>query len=914
MEQFSFLNAVHSEYISELYEQYQKFPDSVEPSWRAFFQGFDFGSTSYNGHSLTEQSSQQVVTEIPEKVQKEFKVINLIDGYRTRGHLFTKTNPVRERRQYTPTLDLENFGLSEKDLDETFDAGHILGIGGSTTLRKIIEHLKNMYCDSIGVEYMYIRDPEKNKWIQNWLNANLNHPQLKVEEKERILLKLNEAVAFENFLHTKFVGQKRFSLEGNETLIPALDAVINRAAEAGVEEVVLGMAHRGRLNVLANIFNKSYSQIFSEFEGKEFVEDLFSGDVKYHLGSTTEVNCSSGKKLKMNLAPNPSHLETVDAIVEGIARAKVDNDYAGDYNKILPILIHGDAAVAGQGIVYEVVQMMTLDGYKTGGTIHIVVNNQVGFTTNYLDGRSSIYCTDVAKVTLSPVLHVNADDAEAVVHALHFAADYRMRFGEDVFIDLLGYRKYGHNEGDEPRFTQPQLYSIIAKHPNPREIYKQHLVKEGVIGDEILAEKEKEFKQLLDENFDAAKEIQKNTLDPFMPDEWEGFEIANEIEMLKTVDTQYPLEKLNQIAETITTIPEGNKFIKKIQRLLDQRKQMVADNKLDWAMGELLAYGSILNDENDVRLSGEDVERGTFSHRHAVLKTEDSEEEVILLNQLAEKQGKFTAYNSLLSEYAVLGFDYGFAMAAPGTLTLWEAQFGDFANGAQIVIDQYLSAAEDKWKIQNGLVLLLPHGYEGQGAEHSSARMERFLQLCAQGNMFVANCTTPANFFHLLRRQIKAKYRKPLVVFTPKSLLRHPQVISTMDELANGEFQPLIDDAKAEASKVEKVVFCQGKFYYDLLKKKEELNAENVALVRLEQLYPLDKEKINSVLDKYSSKKQIIWAQEEPENMGAWTYILRKLRDIPFEIISPRESASPAPGSHHTFDARHNNTINKVFE
>lgn len=914
MEQFSFLNAIHSEYISELYDQYQKFPDSVEPSWRAFFQGFDFGSKSYNGHAITEGSNPQVVTEIPEKVQKEFKVINLIDGYRTRGHLFTKTNPVRERRQYAPTLDLENFGLTEKDLDETFDAGNILGIGGAITLRKIIEHLKNMYCDSIGVEYMYIRDPEKNKWIQNWLNDNLNHPQLKVEEKERILLKLNEAVAFENFLHTKFVGQKRFSLEGNETLIPALDAVINRAAEAGVEEVVLGMAHRGRLNVLANIFNKSYSQIFSEFEGKEFVEDLFSGDVKYHLGSTTEVNCHSGKKLKMNLAPNPSHLETVDAVVEGIARAKVDHDYAGDYNKILPILIHGDAAVAGQGIVYEVVQMMTLDGYKTGGTIHIVVNNQVGFTTNYLDARSSIYCTDIAKVTLSPVMHVNADDAEAVVHALHFAADYRMRFGEDVFIDLLGYRKYGHNEGDEPRFTQPQLYSLISKHPNPREIYKQHLIKEGVIGNDILAEKEKEFKQLLDENFDAAKEIQKNRLDPFMPDEWEGYEIASESEMLKKVDTKYPLDKLHQIAETITTIPEGNKFIKKIQRLLAQRKQMVEDNKLDWAMGELLAYGSILNENNDVRLSGEDVERGTFSHRHAVLKTEDAEKEVILLNHLSENQGKFTVYNSLLSEYAVLGFDYGYAMAAPGTLTLWEAQFGDFANGAQIVIDQYLSAAEDKWKIQNGLVLLLPHGYEGQGAEHSSARMERFLQLSAQGNMFIANCTTPANFFHLLRRQTQANYRKPLVVFTPKSLLRHPLVTSTMDELANGEFQPLIDDATADAAKVEKVVFCQGKFYYDLLKKKEELNAENVALIRLEQLYPLDKEMIHAVLDKYANKKQIIWAQEEPENMGAWTYILRKLREIPFEIISPRESASPAPGSHHTFDVRHNNTINKVFE
>ena len=807
-----------------------------------------------------------------------------------------------------------NFGLSEKDLDETFDAGDILGIGGSTTLRSIIDHLTNMYCDSIGVEYMYIRDPEKNKWIQNWLNANLNHPKLSVLEKERILLKLNEAVAFENFLHTKFVGQKRFSLEGNETLIPALDAVINRAGEAGVEEVVLGMAHRGRLNVLANIFNKSYTQIFSEFEGKEFVDDLFSGDVKYHLGSTTEVQSISGKKIKMNLAPNPSHLETVDAVVEGIARAKVDKDYAGDYSRVLPILIHGDAAIAGQGIVYEVIQMMTLDGYKTGGTIHIVVNNQIGFTTNYLDARSSTYCTDIAKVTLSPVMHVNADDAEAVVHALNFAADYRMRFGEDVFIDLLGYRKYGHNEGDEPRFTQPQLYSLISKHPNPREIYKQHLVKEGIIGDEILVVKEKEFKQLLDENFDAAKSIEKNKLEAFMPDEWEGYETANESGMLTPVDTSYPLDSLHQIAESITTIPDGKKFIKKIQRLLDQRKQMVADNKLDWAMGELLAYGSILKEGNDVRLSGEDVERGTFSHRHAVMKTEDSEEELILLNHIKDQQGEFMVYNSLLSEYAVLGFDYGYAMAAPDTLTLWEAQFGDFVNGAQIVIDQYISAAEDKWKIQNGLVMLLPHGYEGQGAEHSSARMERFLQLCAQGNMFMANCTTPANFFHLLRRQIKAKYRKPLVVFTPKSLLRHPLVVSSMDELANGEFQTLIDDANADASKVEKVVFCQGKFYYDLLKKKEELKAENVALVRLEQLYPLDKEKINSILEKYSNKKQIIWAQEEPENMGAWTFLLRKFREVSFELISPRESASTAPGSHQAFDVRHNNTINKVFE
>jgi 2-oxoglutarate dehydrogenase E1 component len=600
--------------------------------------------------------------------------------------------------------------------------------------------------------------------------------------------------------------------------------------------------------------------------------------------------------------------------VEGITRAKADKDYQGDFNKVFPILIHGDAAIAGQGIVYEVVQMMNLDGYKTGGTIHIVVNNQVGFTTNYLDGRSSTYCTDVAKTTLSPVLHVNADDAEAVVHALQFAVDYRMRFGKDVFIDLLGYRKYGHNEGDEPRFTQPKLYSIIAKHPNPREIYKDHLINEGVIGDKILEEKEKEFKQLLDENFDASKEIEKNKLEPFMPDEWEGFEIANETEILKPVNTKYPIEKLMHISETLTTIPEGKKFIKKIQRLLDQRRQMVENNKLDWGMAEMLAYGSILEEGHDVRLSGEDVERGTFSHRHAVLKTEDTEEEVILLNHISEKQGIYTVYNSLLSEYAVLGFDYGYAMAAPESLTLWEAQFGDFANGAQIIIDQYLSAAEDKWKIQNGLVLLLPHGYEGQGAEHSSARMERFLQLCATANMFAVNCTTPANFYHALRRQIKAGFRKPLVVFTPKSLLRYPLCVSTLNDLAEGGFQTVIDDENANPEKTEKLVFCQGKFYYDLLKKKEELKAGNVALVRIEQLYPLDKIKIHSIVEKYKNHKKLIWTQEEPENMGAWTYLLRKMRELHFELISPKESASPASGSHHTFEITHNNTINKVFE
>lgn len=916
MDRFSFLNAIHSEYIAELYEQYTKYPDSVEPSWRAFFQGFDFAGTNYNGLTQTSENGvgESFSTEVPEKVLKEFKVINLIYAYRSRGHLFTKTNPVRERRNHFPTLELSNFDLSESDLDETFSAGEILGIGKSNSLRKIIDVLQQIYCNTIGVEYMHIENPEKVQWIQNWINVNQNQPDLKTTEKEIIFKKLNEASSFESFLNTKFVGQKRFSLEGNESLIPALEFLTDSAAKAGVKEIILGMAHRGRLNVLANYMKKPYYKIFSEFEGKEFEGDIFAGDVKYHLGYSTDYKTISDQTVRVNLVPNPSHLEAVDAVAEGITRAKIEHDYDWDFKKVMPILIHGDAAIAAQGVVYEVIQMMKLEGYKTGGTIHIVVNNQIGFTTNYLDARSSVYCTDLAKVTSSPVMHVNADDTEAVVHAIRFAAEYRMKFGEDVYIDILGFRKYGHNEGDEPRFTQPTLYKAISKHPNQRDIYKKQLLDKGVLNEDLMNQIEADFKAILEENFSQAKEIKKNVLNPIMPNKWEGFEYGSEKDMLLPVDTKFPMEDLKQVAKTITTAPEGKNMIRKTQRLLDQRKKMVEDNKLDWAMGELLAYGSLLKEGHNTRLSGEDVERGTFSHRHAVIITEDNEEEIILLNHIDENQGRFTVYNSLLSEYGVCGYDYGYAMASPNSLTLWEAQFGDFSNGAQTIIDQYISAAEDKWKNQNGLVMLLPHGYEGQGAEHSSARMERYLQLCAEGNMFVVNCTTPANFFHVLRRQLKTKFRKPLIVFTPKSLLRHPMATSSMDELANGEFMTLIDDASAEPEKIEKLVFCQGKLYYDLLKKKEELNAENTAIVRLEQLYPLDKEKINQVLGKYSNRKKLIWAQEEPENMGAWSHLLLKMREVEFELISPEESAAPATGSHMSFEIKYNGIINKVFE
>ncbi len=916
MDKFSFLNAVHSQFVEDMYQQYLKYPDSLEPSWKSFFQGFDFALEQYGDEAVSQVSqmaSQAVVSgNVPEDVLKEFKVVNLIEAYRTRGHLFTKTNPVRDRRRYYPTLDIENFGLSKEDLPKKFNSATELGMPAASTLEDIVRHLNRVYCESIGVEYMHISNVEEKNFIRDWINHNENYPVLSVNEKKEILHKLNQAVAFENFLHTKFVGQKRFSLEGGESLIPAIDQLITRSSQHGVDEVVLGMAHRGRLNVLTNIFQKSYKDIFSEFEGKEFEEDVFSGDVKYHLGSSKRITTASGEEVRINLVPNPSHLETVASLVQGICRAKVDHTYHGDYKKVLPIVIHGDAAIAGQGIVYEVAQMMTLDGYKTGGSVHIIVNNQVGFTTNYLDARSSVYCTDIAKVTDSPVMHINADDVEAVVHAIRLAADFRARFGKDVYIDLLGYRKYGHNEGDEPRFTQPQLYKAISKHPNPREIYKQKLIKESIVSNDIIAEMEVEFKSLLEENFEASKEIQKNKMLIFMEEDWKDFPRGSFGDAKKPVNTSFDLAQLKNLAIQISTLPQDKKFISKITRLFEQRLKMVIEtNQLDWAMGELLAYATLLTEGYNVRISGEDVERGTFSHRHAVLKTEDSEDEYVPLKQVSE--ATFDIFNSLLSEYGVLGFDYGYAMASPKTLTVWEAQFGDFVNGAQIIIDQYLAAAEEKWKVQNGLVMMLPHGFEGQGAEHSSARLERFLTLCANENMFVANCTTPANYFHLLRRQMKFPFRKPLVVMTPKSLLRHPKVVSPLEDLAEGHFQPVIDDAMANPEKIERLVMCSGKLYYELLAKKEELNDEKVALVRLEQLYPLDMDKIQEIFDRYSHRKEFVWAQEEPENMGAWSFILRNFRNEDVQVIAPVVSGSPAPGSHKMFEKNQKSVIERVF-
>ena len=907
MDKFSFLNAAHTGFIADLYDTYLKNPDAIEPSWRSFFQGYDLANEDYS-FSEVETSNK-----IPDEVRSEFLVVDLINGYRTRGHLFTKTNPVRERRQYQPNLDIENFGLSKEDLDKTFSAGEILGLG-KTKLSKIIENLQSIYCDSIGVEYMYMRNPEKLKWWQDRLNKNDNQPNYSIEAKKYILGKLNQAVTFESFLQTKYVGQKRFSLEGGEALIPGISVALRDAAEKyGVKECVLGMAHRGRLNTLVNIFKKPVRDLFSEFEGKDFEDKNIDGDVKYHLGLTLSKTYRDGNEIKMNLVPNPSHLETVAAVAEGITRAKIDRKYDGDEGKILPIIIHGDAAIAGQGIAYEITQMAKLNGYKTGGTIHIVVNNQIGFTTNYLDARSSTYCTDVAKVTLSPVLHVNADDAEAVCHAMEMALEFRMKFKSDIFIDLLGYRKYGHNEGDEPRFTQPKLYKAIAKHQNPKDLYAAQLVSEGSINENYLSKITSEFKEMLEREFDESKKVKTSKVQEFMESTWKGF-VRQQLEvMLQPTETTYAISKLKNIAKVVSTVPQNVKFVRKAERILNGRAKMAFEtNQLDWGMAENLAYGSLMEEGFNVRISGQDVERGTFSHRHAILRDEITEERINLLNTNPKSKGQMTIYNSLLSEYGVLGFDYGYAMANPNTLTIWEAQFGDFSNGAQIMFDQYISAAEDKWKMQNGIVVLLPHGYEGQGSEHSSARIERYLQLCAEDNMTVANCTTPANFYHLLRRQMKRNYRKPLIVFTPKSLLRHPKAVNTIEELATGEFQEVIDDT-LNPKKITKLVFCMGKFYYDLLEERENLEREDIALVRIEQLFPLHLKNIQKVIDRYPNVKEYVWAQEEPRNMGAWSFMLERLDLVKLNVRSRKYYAVPAAGSSTRFKKRHKAVIDSVF-
>jgi len=897
MDKFSYLGNSDVNAIESMYVQFQKDPAAVDKTWQDFFKGFEFAQTDYSSSNRT----------IPENVSKEFKVISLINGYRQRGHLFTQTNPVRERRHYQPTLDLVNFGLSDKDLETVFQAGNEIGIGAAK-LKTIVAHLEQTYCQSIGAEYLFMREPEVLKWLQERMEKSRNTPNFSRDEKRVILKKLTQAVVFENYLHTKFVGQKRFSLEGGEAVIPAMNAFVEHGAELGIEDYVIGMPHRGRLNILTNIMHKTYKDVFTEFEGRPSEDSLFDGDVKYHMGYSSDQVKDGGKRVHMSLTPNPSHLETVNPVVEGIARAKIDNMHGGDFSKVCPILMHGDAAIAGQGIVYECLQMSQLDGYKTGGTVHFIVNNQIGFTTNFLDARSSTYCTDVAKVVLSPVFHVNGDDVEALCFVSKLAMEFRQTFHRDVFIDVLCYRKYGHNEGDEPRFTQPVLYKAIAAHPNPKDIY----VKKLETDDAQLAAEAKDiengFKAELDTNLDEARKTETTKITSFLEGSWKGVHIPDDADFESSPETFVNEKTFLDLAKKTTELPKDKKFFSKIQKVFEDRKAMITNDNYDWAMGELLAYATLMNEGFPVRFSGQDVERGTFSHRHAVIKIEDSEEEYTPLNNIGAK-ADLRIFNSLLSEYGVLGFEYGYAFASPNILTIWEAQFGDFFNGAQIIIDQYLCSAENKWKRWNGLVMLLPHGYEGQGPEHSSARMERFLQLCADNNMYVVNATTPAQQFHVIRRQLKNDFRKPLICFTPKKLLRYPACVSKVKDFTSGGFKEVLDDNAADAKKVTKLVFCSGKIYYDLIERREKEEANDIAVIRIEQLYPFPHKQVKALLKKYDKVKNYMWVQEETENAGAWRYIDHTLRSLNLKYIGREEAASPATG----FAKRHANESETIM-
>lgn len=888
MDKYSYVANAHSTYIDALYKDYKSDSQSVDETWQKFFEGFDFAIAKYGEDGAVKGDFNE----------KEIQVYQLIHAHRSRAHLVANTNPVRDRKDREPLLDLKDFNLSDADLETEFEVGHELGIGRAK-LKDILSSLKKIYESSIGFEYLYIRHKDRLSWLQEKIEKESLNFKPNERRIRRTLTKLNEAVVFENFLHTKYMGQKRFSLEGGESTIPALDALISKGGELGVEEIVIGMAHRGRLNVLANTMGKTYEEIFNEFEGAAPEAGLGDGDVKYHMGFSSEIKTERGDKVYLKLIPNPSHLEAVDPVVKGYTRSKADRLYDGDFSKIVPVLIHGDAAIAGQGILYEIVQMQKLEGYKTGGTIHFVINNQVGFTTDYEDARSSIYCTDIAKVIDAPVMHVNGDDPEAVVFCMKVAMEYRQKFQRDVFIDMVCYRRHGHNEADEPKFTQPKLYNIIAKHPNPREIYTKKLIERGDINADLAKSMDKEFRALLQDRLNMVK--QHALPYKFQPTdkEWKELRKSTPEDFEKSPETGVSQDTIDRVGKAISTVPKTFKALKQIDKLLKTRKEQYFDKKeLDWGSAELLAYGSLMIDGIDVRLSGQDVQRGTFSHRHAVLTDADTNEKFNSLNSIEGKKQKFDIYNSHLSEYGVLGFEFGYGWGDPKTLAIWEAQFGDFANGAQTIIDQFVMSGETKWNTQSDLVMLLPHGQEGQGPEHSSARLERFLQQCASYNVTVCNITSPANLFHALRRQMAWEFRKPLVNMSPKSLLRHPLVVSKLDDFRKGCFQEILDDPIAKAAKVTRLLLCTGKIYFELLEEQKKGKHEDVAIVRLEQLYPLAYKQLDAILKKYSKAKEVIWVQEEPGNSGAWAYILKSLYKVlpHIQLVGKEDSPSPAVG------------------
>jgi len=882
-----FTSRVNLEYMEDVQKRYFENPDSVDKSWHYFFQGMDMGR-------------ERCMSCIGSRF--DTRIFQLIRAYRKWGHLHAKIDPLELEDRKTSQLHLSNFGFTEQDLDFVFPTLGVLP-HERDTLKNIIHALESIYCSTMGADYVDGANILTEAWFQGKLEANLNEPQLMLEEKRDILQALCEAELFERFLHTKYVGQKRFSIEGGDALIPCLREMIEALSAHGAEEVIIGMPHRGRLNVLANIMHKTYEEIFHEFEPNYSSEQVEGdGDVKYHKGFVSDYPTRNKKDVHITLVDNPSHLEVVGSLVEGLTHANQALRSDTKPKTVVPVLIHGDAAFSGQGVVSELLNMSKLEGYHTGGTIHIVVNNQIGFTTDPKDSRSTTYCTDVARHISAPVFHVNGDDVEMLVHAMRIACEFRQLFHIDVVIDLVCFRKQGHNESDEPFFTQPLMYQAIKNHPSARKQYTEKLINAGKLERAMAKEMEKDFKVRLQKALDLARSDGWMAHAKPDPEHYHSYWKKTPTEkMFEPVATQVTKDDLLEVLEHATQFPDEFSPHAKVQRMFNQRREFAEKDRIDWGVGELIAYGSLLKEGIPCRLSGQDVKRGTFSHRHAAVYDFKNGSEAIPLNTLAKSdEQKFFIHNSLLSEFAVLGFEFGFSLAKPACLVIWEAQFGDFANGAQVIFDQFISSSESKWNRVSDLVMFLPHGYEGQGPEHSSARLERYLQLCAENNMQVANLTTPAQLFHILRRQVKRDFLKPLIIVTPKSLLRHPRCVSSVNDFVSGQFREILDDPNADAKKVNRLLLCSGKIYYDLLEEREQNGNESTAIVRVEQLYPLATHLLKELQETYTNLEEVVWIQEEPRNMGAWTFIRDRLEDVfqqRITYIGRKESASPAVGS-----------------
>lgn len=923
MKDFTFIDSASPQEIEELYSLYLNNPEELDPSWRSFFYGFEYSSVpdspvpspyiDFVGNGAAIASDGPV-----SQSSVETKFRDLLQAYRAKGHFAATSNPIsKDTKRNLAGLMPEDVGLKSGDL-----ASQVIDLSqcglGNVKMADAIKAYEETYCGSIGVEYNHIRDAELVKWLENRMEPIRNKHKFSQEDKKAILSDLVRAESFESFLHTKYVGAKRFSLEGGTSLIPALESALDYGGELGAKEFVIGMAHRGRLNVLANVLRKNYDAIFNEFEGFELPDDVLGdGDVKYHMGFSSDRTTPSGNKIHLSLCPNPSHLEFIDPVLVGMARSKQESRYNNDRTQCVPIAIHGDAAFAGQGVVYETVNLSQLDGFHVGGTLHIIINNQVGFTTNPWESRSTEYCTDLMKMVETPIFHVNGDDPEAVVHCMHMAIEIRQKFQRDVVVDIICYRKYGHNESDEPRFTQPNMYTVIDKQKTPASIYEQELISQSVIDSNFKKSKEDVFKNDLNNLLEEVRaSAHKKLKVDYLKEHWSKIRVATDKDFESSPSTGVSMENLKLAANAIAGIGTNFPFIKKLNRLLKERTAMANGEKaMDWGFAENLSYASLLLDGFSVRMTGQDVRRGTFTHRHAAWTNANTEERYVPINHLKEGQKELSIFDSSLSETGVLGFEFGYSLANPNALTIWEAQFGDFANGAQVIIDQFLTSCESKWQRMSGLVMLLPHGYEGQGPEHSSARLERFLQMCAENNIQVANLTNPAQLFHIMRRQMIRDFRKPLIIMSPKSLLRHPKVVCNFEHLSDGRFYEVLPDTM-ETGLVERVVFCTGKVYFDLEAEREKLANKKVAIVRIEQLYPFPAKQIEQLLSEYSLNVDLVWAQEEPENMGAWHFVRDKMLKIGknIRVISRKESASPATGNPHRHQREQQAILDAAWE